>query len=391
MIVGVPKEALPGEKRVALIPASLAFMTKSGLDVIIEAGAGHEAGFPDKEYQEAGATIASDRAEVFAKADIIVQIHGPSAALHNESQDLELLRKGQFLIGFLDALTEGPRVQTLAATGVQAFAMELVPRITRAQSMDALSSMATVAGYKAVLIASCRLPRMFPMLMTAAGTIKPARVLVIGAGVAGLQAIATAKRLGSVVESYDVRPDVKEQVESLGAKFVELDLDTETAEDSGGYAKAMGEEFYQRQREQLGLVVAASDVVICTAAIPGRASPLLVTEAAVQAMAPGSLIVDLAAERGGNCELTEADKLVVKHDVTIIGPTDIVSTVPYHASQMYAKNICAVLKHLVEDGVLKVDLEDEITGGSVVCSEGQIVHARVKEFIEKASAAGAEN
>ena len=297
-----------------------------------------------------------------------------------------MTRPGQTLIAFLDPLGEPALAAALAARGVTALAMELMPRITRAQSMDALSSMATVAGYKAVLLAASHLPRMFPMLTTAAGTIKPARVFVVGAGVAGLQAISTARRLGAPVEAYDVRPAAKEQVQSVGAKFVELPLEAGDAEDKGGYAKAQDESFYRRQREMMAKVVAGSDVVITTAAIPGKRSPVLVTEEMVKGMAPGSVIVDLAAERGGNCELTRADEIVVAHGVTILGPTNLPSTVPYHASQMYGRNVTTFVTHLVKDGVLTLSADDEIARETLVTRDGQVVHERVKSFGDRLEA-----
>ncbi len=315
---------------------------------------------------------------------------GPSCCCGCESRrparrrataDLALTRPGQTLIAFLDPLGEPALAAALAARGVTALAMELMPRITRAQSMDALSSMATVAGYKAVLLAASHLPRMFPMLTTAAGTIKPARVFVVGAGVAGLQAISTARRLGAPVEAYDVRPAAKEQVQSVGAKFVELPLEAGDAEDKGGYAKAQDESFYRRQREMMAKVVAGSDVVITTAAIPGKRSPVLVTGEMVKGMAPGSVIVDLAAERGGNCELTRADEIVVAHGVTILGPTNLPSTVPYHASQMYGRNITTFVTHLVKDGVLTLSADDEIARETLVTRDGQVVHERVKTLV----------
>ena len=322
MIIGVPGERKPGERRVALVPASCAALAKAGLEIVVEAGAGQAAGFTDAEYTEKGARLAS-RDEVFAGADILVQVNGPG--VDGAAAGLAQCRAGQLLIGLQDPLGNPQATAAMAATGVTAFSLELVPRITRAQSMDVLSSMATVAGYKAVLVAAATLPRMFPMLMTAAGTLTPTKVFVVGAGVAGLQAIATAKRLGAVVEAYDVRPAVKEQVQSLGAKFVEFDLETQGAEDKGGYAKEQSEEFIRRQQEQMQAVVARNDVVITTAAIPGKKSPVLVTADMVAAMAPGSVIVDLAAERGGNCELTRADETVVAHGVTILGPTNLPS------------------------------------------------------------------
>ena len=382
MIVGVPAEIFPGERRVALVPSVLPALAKASLDVLIQSSAGAAAGFPDAAYTDAGARIAASRAQLFADADVVLQVRSPGASGDAGRTDLALLRSGQAIVGLSDPLGEPAAARAVAERGALAFSMELIPRITRAQSMDALSSMATIAGYKAVLLAAAALPRMFPMMMTAAGTITPARVFVVGAGVAGLQAIASARRLGARVEAYDVRPAVKEQVESLGASFVELPLETEGAEDAGGYAKAQDESFYRRQREMMARVVAASDVVITTALIPGKTAPTLVTAEAVAGMAPGSVIVDLAAERGGNCELTQGDETVVTdNDVTILGPTNLPSTVPYHASQMYAKNISTLLLHLVKDGSLALDMDDEITAGTLVSRDGAVVHARIRDLL----------
>jgi NAD(P) transhydrogenase subunit alpha len=382
MKVGVPKETLRGETRVALIPASVAALKKAGLDVLIERGAGAAAGFIDAAYEQAGATVAS-RADVFSQSDILLQVRAIPA-------DLEALRPGQAVIGFADPLGSPDEVRQLSSRGVTAFSMELMPRITRAQSMDALSSMATIAGYKGVLLAADHLPRMFPMLMTAAGTVSAAKVFIVGAGVAGLQAIATSKRLGARVEAYDVRPAVKEQVQSLGARFVEMELDTKNSEDKGGYAKAQDESFYQRQREMMLRVVAATDVVITTALIPGKKAPILVTQEMVEAMAPGSVVVDLAAERGGNCALTKPDEIVIHNGVTIIGPSNPPALVPYHASQMYAKNITTFLSHLLgKDGAkkaaLELDLNDEITRETLLTKDGDVVHARVRELLGAAA------
>ena len=381
MIVGVPRDPFPGERRVSLVPAVLPSLTKASLEVLVETSAGASAGFPDAAYTEKGARIAESHARLFSVADVILQVRSPGAAGETGRTDIESLRQGQTIIGFSEPLAEPATAQAVAERGVAAFSMELIPRITRAQSMDALSSMATIAGYKAVLLAAETLPRMFPMMMTAAGTITPARVFVVGAGVAGLQAIASARRLGARVGAYDVRPAVKEQVESLGAKFVELPLETSEAEDAGGYAKAQDETFYARQREMMARVVATSDVVITTALIPGKTAPILVTTEMVSGMAPGSVVVDLAAERGGNCELTVADEVTVEHGVTILGPTNLPSTVPYHASQMYAKNISTLLLHLVKDGALALDLEDEITAGTLISHGGEVVHPRVKDLL----------
>lgn len=378
MIIGVPGERRAGERRVALVPASCAALAKAGFEVVVEAGAGLPAGFPDAGYAEHGARLAS-RAEVFAQAAILVQVNGPG--LDADAGGLEHCREGQVLVGMQDPLGNPAGTAALAARGLTAFSLELVPRITRAQSMDVLSSMATVAGYQAVLEAAAHLPRLFPMMMTAAGTLTPAKVFVVGVGVAGLQAIATAKRLGAVVEAYDVRPAVRDQVLSVGAKFVEFDLETAGAEDKGGYAKEQSEAFIRRQQEQMLAVVARNDVVITTAAIPGRRSPVLVTAPMVAAMAPGSVIVDLAAERGGNCELTRADEVVTAHGITILGPTDLPSRKPYHASQMYARNVETFLKAIAPKGELKIDIADEVVAGTLLSQGGQVVHPRLRELL----------
>ncbi len=380
MLVGVPREIFPGERRVALVPAVIPNLKKAGLDVILEAGAGVEAGYPDAEYAAKGATLAVDRADVFAKADIILQVLSYGSNDRTGKQDLPLLRRGQVLIGFLRPLGDVHTVQDIAATGATSFSVELMPRTTRAQSMDALSSMGTICGYKAVILAANTLPRLFPMLTTAAGTITPARVLIMGVGVAGLQAIATARRLGAVVSAYDLRPAVKEQVHSLGGRFVELAIEAKDAQDAGGYAKAQDESFYQRQRELLGQVVAQHDVVITAAVIPGKKSPILVTKEMVAAMAPGSVIVDLAAERGGNCELTHIGETAVEHGVTIIGSINLASTVPYHASQMYSKNLTNFLLNMVKDGQLNLNMDDEIVRSTLVTEGGEIVNPRIREF-----------
>jgi NAD(P) transhydrogenase subunit alpha len=380
MIVGVPRETFPGERRVAFIPAVIPNLAKAGLEVVVETGAGTEAGYPDAEYLAKGAKLLPTREEIFAGADIVVQVLCYGSNDVTGKADLPRLRRGQVLIGFLRPLGVLETVQQIAGTGATAFSVELMPRITRAQSMDALSSMGTICGYKAVLIASDKLPRIFPMLTTAAGTITPARVLVIGAGVAGLQAIATARRLGAVVSAYDLRPAVKEQVQSLGGRFVELPIEAADAQDAGGYAKAQDESFYQRQRELLGRVVAESDVVITTAVVPGKKSPVLVTKEMVAGMAPGSVIVDLAAERGGNCELTKPEATVVENGVTIIGAINLASTVPYHASQMYSKNLTNFLVHMVKDGKLRTDPDDEIIRSTMVTKDGEIVNPRIREF-----------
>jgi NAD(P) transhydrogenase subunit alpha len=380
MIVGVPRESFPGERRVALVPAVIPNLTKAGLEVVVEAGAGTAAGYPDTDYAAKGAKIAADRAEVFRAADIVTQILCYGSNDRTGKADVPLFRNGQVLIGFLRPLGSIETIQEIASKGVTSFSVELMPRSTRAQSMDVLSSMATICGYKAVVLAADTSPRIFPMLTTAAGTITPGRVFVIGAGVAGLQAIATARRLGAVASAYDLRPAAKEQVHSLGGRFVELPIEAKDAEDARGYARAQDETFYKRQRELLGKVVAESDVVISAAVIPGKKPPILVTKEMVASMAPGSVIVDLAGERGGNCELTRPGEIVVEHGVTIIGWFNLASTVPYHASQMYARNVSAFLLYLVKDGKLQPNLDDEIVRETMLTRGGQVVNARVREF-----------
>jgi NAD(P) transhydrogenase subunit alpha len=387
MIVGVPCESYPGERRVALVPAVLSNLAKAGLQVLIEAGAGAAAGYPDAEYSEKGASVVANRAEVFSEADIVAQVLCHGSNDKTGKADLPLLKRGQILVGFLRPLGAPETLQEVAATGVTSFAVELMPRTTRAQSMDALSSMATICGYKAVVMAADTLPRIFPMLTTAAGTITPGRVLIIGAGVAGLQAIATARRLGAVASAYDMRPAAKEQVQSLGGRFVELPIEAKEAQDARGYATAQGEEFYSKQRELLGEAVAANDVVITAAVIPGKKSPVLVTKEMVARMAPGSVIVDLAAERGGNCELTRTGETIVEHGVTIIGTPNLASSVPYHASQMYARNVSAFLLNLVKDGQVQINEADEIHRETLVTRECEIVNTRVREFVGLAARA----
>ena len=388
MIVGVPRETFPGERRVALVPSSIPTLAKGGLEVIVEAGAGAQAGYPDAEYLAKGAKIIPERRDLFAAAEIVVQVLSYGSNDKTGQADLPLLHGGQVLIGFLRPLGAVEPLQEIAAKGVTSFSVELVPRTTRAQAMDALSSMGTICGYKAVLIAADTLPRIFPMLTTAAGTITPGRVLIIGAGVAGLQAIATARRLGAVTSAYDLRPAAKEQVQSLGGRFVELPIEAKDAEDARGYARAQDENFYKQQRELLGKVVAESDVVITAAVIPGKKSPLLVTADMVKRMAPGSVIVDLAAERGGNCELTRPGEEIVVHGVTIIGRFNLASAVPYHASQMYSRNITAFLLHLVKDGKLGVDTSDEIVRETLLTQGGEVVNKRVREFFSLPALAG---
>lgn len=381
MTIGVVRETYPGERRVAMAPRVMELLAKSGVEFLMEPSAGESAGFPDRDYQERGARLAHNRAEVFESSGIILQVRAFGANPEAGRADLPLLRNGQALIGFCEPLTAASQCAELAALGVTTFAVELIPRITRAQSMDTLSSMATIAGYKAVLLAADSLPRMFPLLMTAAGTIAPARVFVLGAGVAGLQAIATARRLGAVVSAYDVRPAVKEQVESLGAKFVQMELEAAGAEDKGGYARALGEDFYRRQRELLTEVLRQQDVVITTAAVPGKQAPVLITRDMVAGMAPGSVIVDIAAERGGNCELTRPGEAVVQGGVTILGPLNLPATIPYHASQMYSRNLAMFVRHLVQNGQLVVNREDEITKETLVTYQGEVVHPRVREAL----------
>jgi proton-translocating NAD(P)+ transhydrogenase subunit alpha len=379
VIVGVPKEIYPGERRVAFTPLVVPNLTKSGFEVVVQSGAGVAAGYPDEQYAEKGAKLLPDRASVFSTAEIILQVLCCGANDVNGADDLPLLRRGQILVGFLRPLGSAEAVQQVAATGATSFAVELIPRTTRAQSMDALSSMANLAGYKSVLIAADHLPKILPMMTTAAGTITPSKVLIIGVGVAGLQAIATAKRLGAVVSAYDVRPAVKEQVQSLGARFVELPLETGDAQDARGYARAQDEAFYAKQRQLMGQVIAEHDVVITTAVIPGKKAPTLVTAEMVRGMRPGSVIFDLAAERGGNCELTQSGKTVLEHGVTIIGAVNVANGVPYHASQVYAKNLTTFLLNLVKDGKVRAESEDDIIRDTLLTRGGEIVNQRVRE------------
>ncbi len=382
MIVGVPKETYPGERRVALVPAAIPILAKAGLEVVVQTGAGAEAGYPDAAYIEKGAKILPERAAVFANADIIVQVlcYGSNDATGKD--DLPLLRPGQLLIGFLRPLGSVEVEQQIAAAGVTAFSVELMPRTTRAQSMDALSSMGTICGYKAVLLAAETSIRIFPMMTTAAGTITPSRVFVIGAGVAGLQAISTARRLGAVASAYDMRPAAKEQVQSLGGRFIELPIEAQNAQDARGYGTAQDENFYARQRELLTRVVAESDVVITAAVIPGKKSPVLITAEMVRGMAPGAVIVDLASERGGNCELTRTGETVKAHGVTIIGAINLASSVPYHASQMYARNLATFLAYMMKDGKLQLNRQDEIIRETMITDGGEIVNARVRDFFK---------
>ena len=381
MIIGIPAESYPQERRVAIVPMVIPALTKAGFEVLVETNAGQRAGYLDSHFTDKGAQIAPDRATVFAKADILIQVLSLGSNDVTGDRDLPLLRKGQILIGFLRPFGTRETLEALAARGVTSFSIELMPRITRAQSMDALSSMGTVCGYKAVLAAADLHPRLFPMMTTAAGTVTPARIFVIGCGVAGLQAIATARRLGAVASAYDMRPAAKEQVQSLGGRFVELPIEASNAQDARGYATAQGEDFYRKQRELLGKVVQESDVVITAAVIPGKKSPILVTEDMVKSMAPGSVIVDLASERGGNCEITQTGKTIVAHDVTIMGAVNVASGVPYHASQMYARNVTNFLLHLIKDQKLNLNLQDEIVRETLLTNNGEIVQPRVREFL----------
>ena len=380
MIIGVTKESYPGERRVALVPSVIPTLVRAGFEVFVESGAGTDAGYPDMLYAERRAQVLPDRDTVFRRADIIVQVLCYGSNDITGEADLPLLRREQVLIGFLRPLGSLDVIRQIAKTGATSFAEELMPRSTRAQSMDALSSMATICGYKAVIIAAGTLPRIFPMLMTAAGTITPARILVIGAGVAGLTAIATAHRLGAIASAYDLRPAAREQVLSLGGRLIELPIEASNPQDARGYGTPQDESFYARQRELLTDVIAKSDVVITTAVVPGRKAPVLVTAEMVKEMAPGSVIFDLAAERGGNCELTRAGQTVVEHGVTIIGRINVASEAPYHASQMYARNISAFLLHLVQDGRLRLESGDEIVRATLLTRGGEIVNERLREF-----------
>jgi len=377
MKVAILKETSSGERRVAVVPAGVASLVKLGLDVVVESAAGAAAGFPDDDYRSAGATIV-DRDQALS-ADCVVAVRACGAAGDGWAEDCGRLASGTVLVAMCDPLSAPDQCRAAAERGLTVYALELVPRITRAQSMDVLSSQANIAGYRAVIVAATALPRILPMMTTAAGTLTPAKVLVLGAGVAGLQAIATAKRLGAQVSGYDVRPAVKEQVQSLGAKFVELPLETGGSEAAGGYAKAMGEEFYAKQRELLGKVVADSDVVICTALIPGQRAPVLVTADMVRRMRPGSVVVDLAAERGGNCEGSKPDETTVVDGVTILGPTNLPADVPFHTSQLYSKNVVTFLAHLVKAGLPDVAADDEIGRETLVARGGHLVHPKVRD------------
>lgn len=382
MIIGAVKELFPGERRVAITPETAERYVKKGVGVVIESGYGEGSFFGDDMYKEKGAEVINSREEVIRKADLILYVRGPGASREVEERDLPLLQEGKTIMGFLEPLAYPEVIKKLAEKKVNAFSVELIPRISRAQSMDALSSMATVAGYYAVVEAARHLDKMFPMLMTAAGTVKPAHVFVIGAGVAGLQAMAMAKKLGAVVEGYDIRPETKEQVESVGAKFVELGLETEEARAEGGYAKAMGEEFYRRQRELMKKHVQSADVVISTALVPGKKAPVLITKDMVEGMRPGSVIIDLAAEKGGNCELTEPGKMKEVNGVKIIGVVNPASNFPTHASQLYSKNLENFLAVLIQDGKMFFNFEDEIIRDTAVVYNGEIVSPLVKKALE---------
>jgi len=381
LILGVLREADPDERRVAIVPAAIPGLKKTDAEVLIQANAGQSAGFTDEQYVAKGATIVANRAEIFARADVILQVRSLGACSEYSDADIALLRKNQVLIAGCEPLWSPESISKAAATGATVFSLELVPRITRAQSMDILSSMATIAGYRAVLLAAIESPRMFPMMMTAAGTLKPARVLVIGAGVAGLQAIASAKRMGAVVFGYDIRPAVKEQVESLGGKFVVLDVKADNTESAGGYAKQMSDEFYRQQRDALKKVIADCDVVITTAAIPGKKAPVLVTREMVEAMAPGSVVVDIAAERGGNCEVTVAGETVEINGVKVLGPVNLASSIPIHSSEMFSKNITTFLMPIIRTGSLSIDMKDEIIRETLVTQNGEVVNDRVRELL----------
>lgn len=388
MIIAVPKEKAQGEQRVALVADDVRKLAARGLEVAVEVGAGVASGCDDADYEKAGASLEQDGAALLSRADVVLKVQ-PPGPLSEGRHEVDSIREAACLIAFLRPLDEPALAARLAARNLTSFAMELMPRITRAQSMDALSSQSTVSGYRAVMLAAVALPRFFPMLVTAAGTVSPARVLVIGAGVAGLQAIATAHRLGAIVEAYDTRPAVKEQVESVGARFVELELDTADAEDAGGYARRQSDEFYAKQRELLGRRVAASDVVITTALVPGAPAPELIEESAVAAMRPGSVIVDLAAPNGGNCSLTRVDQEVVAHGVRIFGPGNLPSQVPVHASRMYSRNVETFLGHLIPERTLELDLEDELTVGPLLTHGGEIVNEQVRGLLSGAPEPGA--
>ncbi len=381
MIAAIAKESFPDEKRVALIPRDAGAFKNAGVDLVVESGAGDTALHADSDYEAQGARIEPDRAALFSEADLLLTVRGPGAHPTFPVEDLDRLRKGAALVGFLEPLAQPEAILALADRGLTVFAMELIPRTTRAQSMDALSSMANIAGYEAVLLAARRSPKIFPMMMTAAGTITPSKVFVLGAGVAGLQAIATARRLGALVEAYDIRPEVKEQVESVGVRFVELEIETEASEGKGGYAAAQSEEFYRRQRELLGKRLESVDIVITTAAVPGKRAPVLITKEMAEHLPLGAVVVDLAAEKGGNCELTRAGEDVVHQGVTILGPVNLASDVSYHASQMYSKNLTSFITLLVKEGKMELNLDDDIISGTLVAHDGKVVHPAVRKAL----------
>ena len=382
MIIGITRELVAGENRVSLCPDNVQSLVDKGLELWVEQNAGAQAGFSDDDYISVGAKVVSDRDELFAKSDVILQVQSFGSNTENADDDLKRLKAKQLVIGMMDPLAQPQAAQQVADTGATAIALEMVPRISRAQSMDVLSSMATLAGYRSVLLGAEAAPRILPMLMTAAGTLQPARVLIMGVGVAGLQACATAKRLGAVVEAYDVRPAAREQIISVGATPVELDLPTESSEGAGGYAKKQSEEFLRMQREQMTEVVARQDIIITTAAIPGAKSPILVTEDMLKAMKTGSVLVDLAAERGGNCESTQMGKTVVAHGVTIVGPENLASDVAFHASQMYGNNIQTLLELILEEGQINLDFEDEIVAGTVIAHGGEVPHPYMRKLLD---------
>ncbi|MBI4783194.1 MAG: Re/Si-specific NAD(P)(+) transhydrogenase subunit alpha [Oscillatoriophycideae cyanobacterium NC_groundwater_1537_Pr4_S-0.65um_50_18] len=384
MKIAIAKEIEMGERRVALIPDTVSRLVKQGFEVAVEAGAGLEASFSDADYEAAGAAIVTDRDDLWNQADILLKVKPPQALEHGR-HEVDLLRPGTTLISFLNPLAEPALIRRLADRQITAFSIELIPRISRAQSMDALSSQAGVAGYKAALIAAATSPKFFPMLTTAAGTIPPAKVFVIGAGVAGLQAIATARRLGAVVEAFDIRPAVKEEVQSLGAKFVEVKLEEETVA-AGGYAKEVSDRAKQKTQEAIAEHVKTADVVITTAQVPGRQAPRLVTEEMVDSMKPGAVVVDLASEQGGNCAGTEPGRTIVRNGVTLLGPVNLPASMPIHASQMYSKNLLTLVQYLVKEGNLVLNFEDEITGSTCVTHAGEIRNARVRDLLGEAVA-----
>jgi NAD(P) transhydrogenase subunit alpha len=386
MKLAVAREIQLGERRVALIPDTVRRLTQQGLEVLVEAGAGEAAYISDDDYEAAGARIIRDRAQLWGEADVMLKVSPPT--VDDGQSEVDLLRDGAALIGFLNPLGHPEGIEALARRRITAFSMELIPRTSRAQSMDALSSQASVAGYKAALMAAAALPKYFPMLTTAAGTIRPAKVFVMGAGVAGLQAIATARRLGAVVEAFDIRPAVKEEVQSLGAKFVEVPLDEDTVAE-GGYAREVSEAAKARSREVVATHIAQADAVITTAQVPGKKAPLLVTEEMIAGMKPGSVIVDLAAEQGGNCAYTQAGRDVVHHGVTILGPINLPASVPVHASQLYAKNLLTLLNHLIKDGALKLQFDDDIIDAACVTHQGDIRNIRVQDALRVQSTVGA--